>query len=100
MMDTDYWPEWSVMDIELSRQIAEAMVAIVDDAVRRSGQCTVALSGGNTPRTLYGLLASEFAERIPWTHMQIFWGDERYVPIDHPDSNYRMARETFLDRVP
>lgn len=99
MMDTDYWPEWSVMDIGLSRQIADAMVAIVDDAVRRRGRCTVALSGGNTPRTLYGLLASEFSERIPWTHVQIFWGDERYVPADHADSNYRMARETLLDHV-
>jgi len=87
------------MDIGLSRQIADAMVAIVDDAVRRRGRCTVALSGGNTPRTLYGLLASEFSERIPWTHVQIFWGDERYVPADHADSNYRMARETLLDHV-
>jgi len=88
------------MDIELSRQIAEAMVEIIDDAVHRRGHCTVALSGGNTPRTLYGLLASEFRERIPWARIQIFWGDERYVPADHANSNYRMARETLLDRVP
>jgi 6-phosphogluconolactonase len=58
------------------------------------------LSGGNTPRTLYGLLASEFRDQIPWAHVHVFWGDERYVSPDDPDSNYRMAKETLLDHVP
>ena len=100
MMDTDYWPEWSVMDVEHSRRVANAMAAIIDDAVRRRDRCAVVLSGGNTPRTLYGLLASEFRERLPWSRIHIFWGDERYVPADSPDSNYRMARETLLDHIP
>jgi 6-phosphogluconolactonase len=85
---------------QLSRRAAEAAVTAINDAVRRHGRCSLALSGGSTPRTLYGLLASEFREQIPWTQVHVFWGDERYVPSDDPDSNYRMARETLLDRVP
>jgi 6-phosphogluconolactonase len=61
----------------------------------------VALSGGSTPRTTYALLASdEFAARVDWPRVRVFWGDERCVPPDHPDSNYRMAREALLDKVP
>jgi 6-phosphogluconolactonase len=58
------------------------------------------LSGGSTPRTLHGLLASDFRDQIPWADVHVFWGDERYVSPDDPDSNYRMARETLLDHVP
>ncbi|HWE61120.1 MAG TPA: 6-phosphogluconolactonase, partial [Chloroflexota bacterium] len=65
------------------------------------GTFSIALSGGSTPRTLYELLATpEIAAEAPWEHMQIFWGDERHVPPDHPESNYRMAREALLDHVP
>jgi 6-phosphogluconolactonase len=85
---------------DVSRQAAEAAVATINDSVRRTGTCSIALSGGNTPRALYRLLASECRTRIPWTHVQIFWGDERYVAADDPRSNYRMARETLLDHVP
>lgn len=58
----------------------------------------LALSGGSTPRFLYRLLASDRV-RIDWTRLELFWGDERFVPHDHPDSNYRMAREELLSRV-
>jgi len=68
--------------------------------VRGAGRCSLVLSGGNTPRTLYGLLASEFRDQIPWADVHVFWGDERYVSPDDPDSNYRMAKETLLDHVP
>lgn len=61
----------------------------------------VALSGGSTPRRFHALMAvSPRREQIDWTRIQFFWGDERCVPPDHPDSNYRMARETLLDAVP
>jgi 6-phosphogluconolactonase len=63
----------------------------------------VALSGGSTPEALYRLLAAEdggFRARVPWGQAHFFWGDERHVPPDHPDSNYRMACEAMLSRVP
>ncbi len=85
---------------ELSRSAAMATVDVIAHAVRDSGRCSLVLSGGTTPRPLYRLLAAEFRERIPWRHVHVFWGDERYVPPDHPDSNYRMAREALLDHVP
>ena len=85
---------------ELSLRAAEATVERVNDAARRSGRCSIVLSGGSTPRTLYRLLASQFREQIPWTHLHVFWGDERYVAPDDPRSNYRMAREALLDHVP
>jgi 6-phosphogluconolactonase len=62
-----------------------------------------ALSGGSTPRALYRLLsdpAAPFRDRIAWETIHFFWGDERHVPPDHPDSNFRMAREAMLERVP
>jgi 6-phosphogluconolactonase len=79
---------------ELSRRAAEAAVRTINNAARGAGRCSLVLSGGNTPRTLYGLLASEFRDQIPWARVHVFWGDERYVSPHDPDSNYRMARET------
>lgn len=62
---------------------------------------SVALSGGSTPRALYERLAAvEMAERIPWRKVHLFWGDERCVPPDHPESNYGLAAAALLSRVP
>ena len=70
-------------------------------ALAAKGPFRVSLSGGSTPKTLYGLLASdEFRGRFPWRRVSWYWGDERFVPPDHPDSNFRMAREAMLDLVP
>lgn len=70
-------------------------------AERSTGPFRVALSGGETPKAMYELLATApFRDRIPWPRIEIFFGDERCVPPGHPDSNYRMAREALLDRVP
>lgn len=85
---------------ELSLRAAEAAVRTIKEAARGVGKCTLVLSGGGTPRTLYGLLGSQFQKDIPWEQLHIFWGDERYVPLVDPKSNYRMAREALLDRVP
>src|ERR1700675_2554096 len=61
----------------------------------------VCLSGGSTPRRLYERLAQPaIASRFPWGRVHWFWGDERFVPHDHPDSNYRMAHDALLSRVP
>lgn len=84
---------------DLSRRAAEAAVATINEAVRAAGTCSIVLSGGNTPRALYRLLASEFRAQIPWANVQVFWGDERYVSPEDSRSNYRMARETLLDHV-
>ena len=64
---------------------------------------TVALSGGSTPKLLYQTLADPnqpFREQVAWSNIHLFWSDERHVPPDHPDSNYRMAHEALLTRVP
>jgi len=70
------------------------------EAVRDHGRFTVALSGGSTPRGMFSLLASGAIPGIPWDKIAFFWGDERHVPPDNPDSNYRMANETMLSKVP
>ena len=90
-----------VADVDaISAQAAAAAVEIINAAVAQRGQCSLALSGGDTPRGLYRLLGSQHREHIPWARVHVFWGDDRYVPGDHPESNYRLARETLLDHVP
>lgn len=85
---------------QLTRAAAEHFVELAALAIAARGRFSVALSGGSTPRSLYSLLAmDEFARRVDWSHVYIFWGDERCVPPDHPDSNYRMAQEALLDHV-
>jgi len=65
--------------------------------VEARGQCSLALAGGQTPRAVYQELAQQ---RVSWPAVRVYFGDERRVPPDHPDSNYRMARESLLDRLP
>ena len=84
----------------LCAQAAAAAVEIINRAVAAHGRCSLALSGGETPRGLYRLLGSQHREQIPWARVHVFWGDDRYVPAGHPESNYRMARETLLNHVP
>jgi 6-phosphogluconolactonase len=65
------------------------------------GAFAISLAGGSTPRRLYECLAApDTAPRFPWRRVHWFWGDERFVPHDHPDSNYRMVREALLSRAP
>lgn len=84
----------------MSRAAARALVDRTREAVEAQGRCAVVLSGGNTPRALYRLLATEFARRMPWGQVDLFWGDERYVPPTDPRSNFRMVKETLLDHIP
>jgi 6-phosphogluconolactonase len=72
----------------------------VNETIAEKGRLTVALAGGNTPRAIYQLLATNYREQIDWSRVHFFWGDERYVPSNDPDSNYRMARESLFDHVP
>ena len=85
----------------VSREAAERFVALANDAVRRTNRFTVALAGGSTPERLYRLLASDaYRDAVPWASVYVFFGDERCVPPDDPESNYRMARQSLLDHVP
>ena len=85
----------------VSEEAARRFVTIVNDAVARSNRCTVALAGGSTPERLYRLLASAtYRDAIPWAALFVFFGDERCVPPEDRESNYRMAREAMLDHVP
>src|SRR2546430_4372299 len=85
---------------ELNRKAAERFVLLANEAAAKAGRFTAALSGGSTPRTLYSLLAMpDYKESIPWSQVHLFWGDERCVPPDHQDSNYRMAREALLSKI-
>lgn len=81
--------------------LIDAALALVVEriltAVGERQSCTIALSGGSTPQPLYAALADA---DLPWQQIHIFWGDERYVPAEHPDSNYGMAKQVWLDLVP
>jgi 6-phosphogluconolactonase len=68
-------------------------------ASRVADSFSIALSGGDTARLCYERLADDAADRIDWWKVDVYWGDERCVPLDDPDSNYRLAREALLDRV-
>lgn len=80
---------------------ADLFATIARDAIVDHGFCAIALAGGSTPRRLYQILAEGSAESgVPWNATHLFFGDERPVGPTHEDSNYRMAREALLDRVP
>ncbi|HVO43746.1 MAG TPA: 6-phosphogluconolactonase [Aggregatilineales bacterium] len=84
----------------LARAAAEQFVTLGSAAIAGAGRFSVALSGGSTPQAMFNLLATEpFVKRIEWARVHLFWGDERCVPPDHPDSNYRMTREALLDKI-
>jgi 6-phosphogluconolactonase len=85
---------------DLAYRAAEAGAAIIKEAVQTTGRCSLVLSGGDTPRDLYLRWASRFADEVPWGGVHIFWGDERFVPAEDRRSNYKMAKEAMLDRLP
>jgi 6-phosphogluconolactonase len=84
----------------LAEEAARRCVALANAAIGEHGRFRVALSGGSTPRALHERLAREHRNAIDWQRVEIFWGDERFVPPDDPESCFRMARETLLDHVP
>ncbi|KYC42201.1 6-phosphogluconolactonase [Scytonema hofmannii PCC 7110] len=80
----------------LVSQALELIISKMETAIAEQGRFTIALAGGSTPKPLYEAIASQ---NLPWDKIHVFWGDERYVPPDHPDSNQLMARNAWLDRV-
>jgi len=86
---------------KLAQEAAIEFARLAAAAVHEKELFAVALSGGSTPRSLYSLLATEpWLSQLPWPRMHFFWSDERHVPPDHPDSNYRMVDEALFSKVP
>ena len=86
---------------ELADRAAELFVSLAEQAMAARDRFCVALSGGSTPLAMYARLVQPgFKERVVWSKTHLFWGDERCVPPDHPDSNFGSAQKAFLDHVP
>jgi 6-phosphogluconolactonase len=83
---------------EVAKQTAERFVAAANK--KKNGRFFVALAGGSTPKAAFQLLATQYKDRLDWSNVQFYFGDERMVPPDHPDSNYGMAQATLLSKVP
>ena len=85
----------------LSRDAADYIVRLANEAIVSHGRFTIALSGGTTPRKLYGMLGDEpYRSQIDWALVDIFWSDERCVPPDSEESNYWLAQQVLLGKVP
>ncbi len=101
MPDTKYQIQVVADAPAIFRASAEEFVRSANQAIAARGKFRVALSGGSTPKGLYGLLAGdEFRPQVAWDKVFFFWGDERNCPPDHGDSNYRMANEAMLSKLP
>src|SRR5215475_900825 len=86
---------------ELASEAASRFAELAESFTKDAGRFTVALSGGSTPKAMFQILAQKpFAGALPWRSIYFFWGDERCVPPDHADSNFRMSDETLLSKVP
>ena len=92
-----------VADVEvISRKAAEIIMGLMAETLNTKTHFSIALSGGSTPKSLFTLLADDVSLRtqVDWDKVHFFWGDERHVPPDNPDSNFRMAYEAMLSKVP
>jgi 6-phosphogluconolactonase len=85
---------------ELFEAAAEEVLRSAKEAVEQRGRFTIALPGGSTPKSLFNLLATNARTVMPWDRTFFFWGDERHVPPTDTDSNYRMAEESMLSKIP
>jgi 6-phosphogluconolactonase len=85
---------------ELAEASARDFAARTQETIDERGRFAVALAGGSTPKATYEVLARDYANELDWSRVHVFFGDERTVPPDHEDSNYRMAYETLLSHVP
>jgi 6-phosphogluconolactonase len=85
---------------ELAEAAARDFAARAEEAIDALGRFAVVLAGGSTPKATYDALARDYSDGLDWGRVHVFFGDERTVPPDHEDSNYRMAHEALLSRVP
>lgn len=84
---------------EMSQRAAETFLEAAERNIRGKGRFTIALSGGKTPEMFYKLLGAEYADKIEWSKVHVFWGDERCVTPESPESNYNMAARALLSRI-
>ncbi|MGA7952146.1 MAG: 6-phosphogluconolactonase [Gloeobacterales cyanobacterium] len=93
-------PHLEVLDTPsaVTERALEVFLTTVEEAVQKQGRCSVALCGGSTPQALYAQLA--LRSDVPWEKVHFFFGDDRYVPYDHPNSNYRMVQEVLFSKAP
>lgn len=91
-------PEIVITDdaTELAREASRRVVAALEEAIRQRGEGHVALTGGSSAITLYKELAANWGDAIDWRRVHLWWGDERFVPIDHPESNSGLAYASLL----
>src|SRR5215216_4298467 len=90
-------------EAHLADLVAERVTQLIEEAVSARAMACVSLTGGTSPRRLYSNLvdpSQPWRDRVPWPGVHLFWGDDRHVPPDHPDSNYGMAKATLIDHVP
>lgn len=95
MNDLRIFPDRS----QMSRAVAQDFVGSVRERTSGDARFSLALAGGSTPRLLYDLLGTEFRNQVSWERVHFFFSDERYVPFDHPESNYQMVRKALFDRI-
>ena len=99
--DSTYYLQVEPTPAALMRLAAKGVVFWAQKAIERRGAAHIALSGGSTPKALFELLATEvFARQIFWERVHLWWSDERDVPSDDNDSNYKMARDALISKVP
>src|SRR4051812_2140455 len=84
----------------LADEAALRFIEIAGTEIVRKGAVHVALSGGSTPKAMHALLSGKYKDQVEWGKVHVYFGDERCVPPDHKDSNFKMANETLLDKVP
>ena len=85
---------------ELFHAAAEEVIETATRSIAERDRFTIALSGGSTPKSLYSLIAANASGSLPWAKIYFFFGDERHVPPTDAESNYHMARETILSKIP
>jgi 6-phosphogluconolactonase len=84
---------------ELAEKFAEELVRMINKSAERRRTFTIALSGGSTPKLLFTVLGERFKNSVPWKYVHFFWGDERCVPLDDPESNFGMTKKVFLEKI-
>jgi 6-phosphogluconolactonase len=84
---------------ELAEKFAEEFISMIIESAKKKKPFSVALSGGSTPELLFSMLGDRFSNSVPWQYVHFFWGDERCLPPDNPESNYGMTRRILLEKI-